>query len=234
MAITCSWVFFYYTTSESKLPTSFHFLPCFLPFFPSFLARVRVRCFLFFVFTSSPGVYISLSLSEIGVKTFVFYPSPFHATCLVPADCPFSPVSCWHDGPIGQVGADTPEGEGFWTKSSPISCWITTKCAGWVKAWRQKTKSAWRAHAREQALDGRKMGAARKRKTGAPEKGSARRKDREKNNEERYALSFSKISPSPDFLTRMGCVLSTLPLKMAFERSLSKKFCKARFTGRAP
>ena len=78
------------------------------------------------------------------------------------------------------------------------------------------------------------MGECENKKAGTPENGSARRKDREKNNEERYALSFSKISPSPDFLTRMGCVLSTLPLKMAFERSLSKKFCKARFTGRAP
>ena len=107
---------FYYMTSESKLPTSFQILPCFLPFFPLPRARARQVVF-FFAFTSSPGVCISLSLSEIGVKTFVLHPSPFHATCLVPADCPFSPVSCWHDGPIGQAGADTPEGEGFLNKA---------------------------------------------------------------------------------------------------------------------
>ena len=106
---------FYYTTSESKLPTFFQILPCFLPFFP--LPRACASGgFLFFAFTPSPGVRISLSLSEIGVKAFAFYPSPFHVSCLVPADCPFSPVSCWHDGPIGQAGADAPEGEGFLNK----------------------------------------------------------------------------------------------------------------------
>lgn len=105
-----------------------------------------------------------------------------------------------------------------------------------VKA--EKRKNGGRAHARGMGVFyppfyGR-MGESENKKAGTPENGSARRKDREKNNEERYALSFSKISPSPDFLTRMGCAWLTLPLKMAFERSLSKKFCKARFTGRAP
>ena len=37
---------FYYTTSESKLPTFFQILPCFLPFFP--LPRARARQMVFF------------------------------------------------------------------------------------------------------------------------------------------------------------------------------------------
>ena len=115
MAITCSWVFFIIRLLNQSCRLSFNSS---LVFFLSSrsLARVRVRWFSFFAFTSSPGVHISLYLSGIGVKNFVFYPSPFHVTCLVPADCPFSPVSCWHDGPIGQAGADAPEGEGFLNK----------------------------------------------------------------------------------------------------------------------
>ena len=115
MAITCSWFFFIIRLLNQSCRLPFNSS---LVFFLSSrsLARVRVRWFSFLAFTSSPGVCISLSLSEIGVKTFVLHPSPFHATCLVPADCPFSPVSCWHDGPIGQAGADAPEGEGFLNK----------------------------------------------------------------------------------------------------------------------
>ena len=84
---------FYYTTSESKLPTFFQILPAIVRFFPLPRARARQVVF-FFCLHFFTGCYISLSLSEIGVKTFVFYPSPFHATRLVPADCSFSPVSC--------------------------------------------------------------------------------------------------------------------------------------------
>ena len=115
MAITCSWVLFIIRLLNQSCRLSFKSS---LVFFLSSrsLARVRVRWFSFFAFTPSPGVRISLPLSEIGVKAFAFYPSPFHATCLVPADCPFSPLSCWHDGPIGQAGTDAPEGEGFLNK----------------------------------------------------------------------------------------------------------------------
>ena len=115
MANTCSWVLFIIRLLNQSCRLSFKSS---LVFFLSSrsLARVRVRWFSFFAFTPSPGVRISLSLSGIGVKAFVFHPSPFHATCLVSADCPFSPLSCWHDGPIGQAGADAPEGEGFLNK----------------------------------------------------------------------------------------------------------------------
>ena len=115
MAITCSWVFFIIRLLNQSCRLSFKSSPLLFVSSRS-LARVRVRWFSFFAFTPSPGVHISLSLSEIGVKVFVFHPSPFYVSCLVPADCPFSPVSCWHDGPIGQAGADAPEGEGFLNK----------------------------------------------------------------------------------------------------------------------
>ncbi len=115
MAITCFWVFFIIRLLNQSCRLSFKSSPLFFLSSRS-LARVRVRWFSFLAFTSSPGVHISLSLSGIGVKTFVFYPSPFHVTCLVPADCPFSLLSCWHNGPISRAGADAPEGEGFLNK----------------------------------------------------------------------------------------------------------------------
>ena len=116
MAITCSWVFFIIRLLNQSCRLSFKSSPLLFVSSRS-LARVRVRWFSFFAFTPSPGVRISLSLSEIGVKAFAFYPSPFHVSRSVPADCPFSPLSCWHYGPIGQAGADAPEGEGFLNKA---------------------------------------------------------------------------------------------------------------------
>lgn len=45
-----------------------------------FLARARVHRFSFFAFTASPTLRNLLRLRALGVKVFVFFPSPF-AVC---------------------------------------------------------------------------------------------------------------------------------------------------------
>ncbi len=106
---------FYYTTSESKLPTSFQFLPCFLPFFPLPRARARQVVFFFCLHSFTQCAHLVAAQWNRGEG---FCVSPFTFSCVVLGSCRLSIftgflLTRWADR---QARADAPEGEGFLNK----------------------------------------------------------------------------------------------------------------------
>lgn len=101
--------------------------------FRLFLARVPVRWFSFFSFTSSPTYCNAMIVNAFGVKVFAFclHPLP-HALCLHRSArkvC-FSAKLC---SKARKYRTETADGEGKNQKSSPQTNSTSTDCAQWVK-----------------------------------------------------------------------------------------------------
>ena len=101
--------------------------------FRLFLARVRVRWFSFFPFTSSPTYCNAMIVNAFGVKVFAFclHPLP-HAPCLHRS----ARKVCFSAGLFSKARKYRPEtadGEGKNQKPSPQTNSTSADCAQWVK-----------------------------------------------------------------------------------------------------
>ena len=101
--------------------------------FRLFLARVRVRSFSFFPFTSSPTYWNAMIINVFSVKVFAFrlHPLP-HAPCLHRS----ARKVCFSAGLFSKARKYRPEtadGEGKNQKPSPQTNSTSTDCAQWVK-----------------------------------------------------------------------------------------------------
>ena len=101
--------------------------------FRLFLARVPVRCFSFFSFTSSPTYCNAMIINVFSVKVFAFclHPLP-HASCLHRS----ARKVCFSAGLFSKARKYRPEtadGEGKNQKPSPQTNSTSTDCAQWVK-----------------------------------------------------------------------------------------------------
>ena len=101
--------------------------------FRLFLARVRVRWFSFFPFTSSPAYCNAMIVNAFGVKTFAFLLHPLpHTSCLHRSArkvC-FSAKLC---SKAREYRTETADGEGKNQKPSPRTNSNSTDCAHQVK-----------------------------------------------------------------------------------------------------
>ena len=102
-------------------------------FFASFLARVRVRWFSFFSFTSSPTYCNAMIINAFGVKVFAFFLHPLpHTTGLHRT----ARKVCFSAGLFSKAReyrTETADGEGKNQKPSPQTNSTSTDCAQWVK-----------------------------------------------------------------------------------------------------
>lgn len=107
---------FYYTTSEPKLPTFFQILPCFLPFFPLPRARARQMVLFFCLHSFTRCAHLVAAQWNRGEGFCVL---SFTFSCVVLGSCRLSIFTAFllTRWPIGQTGADAPEGEGFLNKA---------------------------------------------------------------------------------------------------------------------
>ena len=101
--------------------------------FRLFLARVPVRCFSFFSFTSSPTYCNAMIINVFSVKVFGFclHPLP-HASCLHRS----ARKVCFSAGLFSKARKYRPEtadGEGKNQKPSPQTYSTSADCAQWVK-----------------------------------------------------------------------------------------------------
>lgn len=101
--------------------------------FRLFLARVRVRWFSFFPFTSSPAYCNAMIINVFSVKFFAFclHPLP-HASCLHRS----ARKVCFSAGLFSKARKYRPEtadGEGKSPKPSPQTDSTSADCAQWVK-----------------------------------------------------------------------------------------------------
>lgn len=101
--------------------------------FRLFLARVRVRWFSFFPFTSSPTYCNAMIINVFSVKVFAFrlHPLP-HAPCLHRT----ARKACFSAGLFSKARKYRPEtadGEGKSPKPSPQTYSTSADCAQWVK-----------------------------------------------------------------------------------------------------
>ena len=101
--------------------------------FRLFLARVLVRCFSFFSFTSSPTYCNAMIINVFSVKVFAFclHPLP-HASCLHRS----ARKVCFSAGLFSKARKYRPEtadGEGKNQKPSPQTDSTSADCAQWVK-----------------------------------------------------------------------------------------------------
>ena len=101
--------------------------------FRLFLARVHVRWFSFFPFTSSPAYCNAMIINVFSVKVFAFclHPLP-HASCLHRS----ARKVCFSVGLFSKARKYRPEtadGEGKNQKPSPQTNSTSTDCAQWVK-----------------------------------------------------------------------------------------------------
>ena len=101
--------------------------------FRLFLARVRVRWFSFFSFTSSPTYCNNMIVNAFGVKVFAFRLHPLHHA---PAPHRFAQKICFSAGLFSKARkyrTETADGEGEDQKPSPQTNSTSTDCAQWVK-----------------------------------------------------------------------------------------------------
>ncbi len=101
--------------------------------FRLFLARVRVRWFSFFTFTSSPAYCNAMIVNAFGVKVFAFR---LHPLPLTPGLHRTPRKVCFSAGLFSKAREYRPEtanGEGKKTKPSPQMNSTSTDCAQWVK-----------------------------------------------------------------------------------------------------
>ena len=101
--------------------------------FRLFLARVRVRWFSFFPFTSSPTYCNAMIINVFSVKVFAFclHPLP-HASCLHRS----ARKVCFSAGLFSKARkywTEIADGEGKNQKPSPQTNSTSTDCAQWVK-----------------------------------------------------------------------------------------------------
>ena len=132
--------------------------------------RARVRRFSFFAFTSSPAGRNSFVHSAIRVKAFVLRPSRFASLSSEKAQCHLSCFEiCINADPklpirVKGLVKIRVKGKGpFCEKPSPLIHWPIARCKGWVKRWRQKTKSSW--HVRVRARGKRAKGGTLRRRS---------------------------------------------------------------------
>ena len=101
--------------------------------FRLFLARVRVRWFSFFPFTSSPTYFNAMIVNAFGVKVFAFYLHPLPHT---PGLHRTARKVCFSAGLFSKARKYRPEtadGEGKSPKPSPQTNSTSADCAQWVK-----------------------------------------------------------------------------------------------------
>ena len=101
--------------------------------FRLFLARVRVRWFSFFPFTSSPTYFNAMIVNAFGVKTFAFRLHPLPHT---PGLHRTARKVCFSAGLFSKARKYRPEtadGEGKSPKPSPQTYSTSADCAQWVK-----------------------------------------------------------------------------------------------------
>lgn len=102
-------------------------------FFVSFLARVRIRWFSFFPFTSSPTYCNAMIVNAFGVKAFGFRLHPLPHT---PGLHRTARKVCFSAGLFSKAReyrTETANGEGKKPKPSPQTNSTSTDCAQWVK-----------------------------------------------------------------------------------------------------
>lgn len=101
--------------------------------FRLFLARVRVRWFSFFPFTSSPAYCNAMIVNAFGVKAFAFR---LHPLPLTPGLRRTARKVCFSAGLFSKAWeyrTETADGEGKKPKPSPPTNSTSTDCAQWVK-----------------------------------------------------------------------------------------------------
>ena len=101
--------------------------------FRLFLARVRVRWFSFFSFTSSPAYCNAMIVNAFGVKVFAFRLHPMPHTPGLHRTARKVYFSAGLFSKAREYRPGTTNGEGKKTKPSPQTNSTSTDCAQWVK-----------------------------------------------------------------------------------------------------